>query len=87
VSTLVTMLRGRVRRATGTGARGTSAVEYSLLVVSIAAVCAAIIFSVGVKIKATFDDTCHALANAQSQQSTQKAGNQAALRPTNVDQC
>lgn len=73
MSALLTVLR-RARRVPASGARGTSAVEYSLLVAAIAAVCAAIIFSVGVKIKATFDDTCQALATGQSQQSKPAAG-------------
>lgn len=47
---------------------GTSAVEYSLLVVSIAAVIAAVVFSVGLKVKAAFDDTCAAYGTAQDQQ-------------------
>lgn len=47
---------------------GTSAVEYGLLVVSIAAVIAAIVFSVGLKVKAAFDDTCAAYGTAQGQQ-------------------
>lgn len=44
---------------------GTSAVEYGLLVVSIAAVIAAIVFSVGLKVKSAFDDTCAAYGTAQ----------------------
>ncbi len=46
---------------------GTSAVEYGLLVASIAAVIAAIVFSVGLKVKSAFDDTCAAYGTAQQQ--------------------
>ncbi len=54
----------RIRR--GGAERGTSAVEYGLLVVSIAAVVTAIVFSVGVKLKDTLGDTCRSLTTAQS---------------------
>lgn len=87
MSALLTVFR-RARRATASGARGTSAVEYSLLVTAIAAVCAAIIFSVGVKIKATFDDTCRALATGQSQQGRTAPGTVEGgrlLAPSNTD--
>lgn len=89
MSTLVTVLRRGARRVSKTGTAGTSAVEYSLLVVSIAAVCAAIIFSVGVKLKATFDDTCRALATAQQQPAPKKGAAQAVakLHPDNIEQC
>ncbi len=46
--------------------RGTSAVEYSLLVAAITAVVAAIVFSVGMKVKTAFDDTCRSIDAAQS---------------------
>lgn len=57
---------------------GTSAVEYGLLVVSIAAVISAIVFSVGLKVKSAFDETCAAYGTAQNQNLPQ---NQPQARP------
>ena len=48
------------------GDRGASSVEYGLLVAAITAVIVAVVFSVGIKVKDAFDETCQSLATAQS---------------------
>jgi Flp pilus assembly pilin Flp len=47
---------------TASNERGASAVEYSLIVVAIAAIVVTIVFSLGRLSESTFDDTCTSLA-------------------------
>lgn len=66
--------RAAALRVRARGDAGTSAVEYGLLVVSIAAVIAAIVFSVGLKVKSAFDDTCAAYGTAQGKDAVARPG-------------
>lgn len=58
--TQMTSLYARLRALRATRDRGASAVEYSLLVVAIAAIIVAVVFAIGVTTKGSFTtaDTC-----------------------------
>jgi pilus assembly protein Flp/PilA len=64
---LVTYLRTLLsKRPSNLRERGASAVEYGLLVAGIAALVAAIVFTLGGKIHDKFNDTCNAVSSNSS---------------------